>query len=56
MTTTTVAFGNPVITGPGSLPFGGMNQLPFGGSSGLPPKIRAIFIPQGGAPMMGSGW
>jgi hypothetical protein len=39
-------------------PFRPMPGSPFGNSgygNGLPPKIRAIFIPQGGAPMMGGG-
>lgn len=39
-----------VPTGPN---YGGMGGLGFpggfGGAGGLPPKIRAIFIPQGGA-------
>ena len=31
--------------------YGGANALGGGLGLGLPPKIRAIFIPQGGAPM-----
>ncbi len=52
--TTAVVPAGPVISpygGGGGLGLGGL-----GGLGGLPPKIRAIFIPQGGGGFGASAW
>ena len=57
--TTNVVAGRPIATG-GPLGYGGSGALGMGGygplGGGLPPKIRAIFIPQGGGMMGGNQW
>jgi hypothetical protein len=54
--TTNVGAGRPLGAGR----YGGSGALGMGGygplGGGLPPKIRAIFIPQGGGMMGGNQW